>query len=105
MTPAMSFSQLLRQEDNPNKSVRPDKAGLPDSRDGCFDRNRDAGNPETKLTSMNGRVFRADSLEDWVGFVMRKRTREITTQSVYSIASRDLVPQAFESNRPLDITF
>src|SRR4029077_2954602 len=36
---------------------------------------------------------------------MWERTRQIATQSVYPIASRDLVPQAFQLNRSLSVIF
>ncbi len=52
---------------------------------------------------MRGSVFRADSLEDRVSSLIWKRTGQIATQSLYPIASRDLVEKWFELNRPFPL--
>jgi len=46
----------------------------------------------TQFSSMNSCVFGADSSEDRVGFALRKRSRQIATQSMDPIVSCDLAP-------------
>src|SRR5215467_2332766 len=55
--------------------------------------------------SPHGCVLSADSFEDGAGFLIGKGTRQISAQSMYARALRDLVPQVFELNRLLRIAF
>ena len=48
-----------------------------------------------ECTSMNGRVFGADSFKDDVVFLARNSTPEIPTKSICVIPSSDLIPKVF----------